>query len=269
MNSSIRVSRASVVRLRELLDDRELEIIESVGRLRLLSTGQIQRLHFFSGKPLSSARQCRRHLERLVELRVLTRLERRIGGVRAGSASWIYALGVAGQRLNANNHDRRVRRPWEPSLLFVRHRLAVNELFVKVVESDRAGELELIRFLPEPDCWRKFHGPGGVRQVVKPDGAVWIGAGEFEESYFLEVDLSTESVPALTKKLWLYRRYWLSGREQARNGVFPQVLLIAPSESRKAQLVEAAARQPSDSWPLFRVVLADQVIEVLSGKKLL
>ena len=44
----------------------------------------------------------------------------------------------------------------EPGLAFVRHTLAVTELYVRLREAERAGTLELLEFEPEPECWRSY-----------------------------------------------------------------------------------------------------------------
>src|SRR6266851_903019 len=103
-------------RLRSDLSERDLAILRSVHHLHFLSATQLQRLHFpsTSHTPLGAVRSCRRVLARLVDCRALIRLERRIGGVRAGSASFVYSLGPVGQRLLADEAPRRRRQ--EPSL---------------------------------------------------------------------------------------------------------------------------------------------------------
>lgn len=42
--------------------------------------------------------------------------------------------------------------PYQPGLAFHRHTLAITELYVQLVEADRAGTVELVRFDPEPHC---------------------------------------------------------------------------------------------------------------------
>ncbi len=80
------VNRLSGLRLVELAGgapERERRIIETVVSLRLASVTQLERLYFArTATPASRARLARRTLARLVELRLLGRLERRIGGVR-------------------------------------------------------------------------------------------------------------------------------------------------------------------------------------------
>ena len=77
-------------------------------------------------------------LGRLVQWRVLATFERRIGGTRAGSEGLVYALDVAGQA--AYGSELRARRPNLPGVRFVRHVLAVSEVYVSLVESARADK---------------------------------------------------------------------------------------------------------------------------------
>ena len=197
--------------------------------------------------------------------RVLARLDRRIGGARAGSAGFVYALDVAGQHL-AQRHQAggRRRRPWTPSVAFVDHLLAVTELWVRLVEADRQGPLELIEFQAEPGCWRRFLGPGGADVILKPDAFARVGLGHYEDAWFVEVDRATESPSSLGRQLSAYRQYWSSGREQARHGVFPQVLVLVPTERRQEVVETACRRQPAEAWPLFRVAPYEHAVAVMA-----
>src|ERR1019366_9149983 len=87
--------------LRSELSGRDLAIIGQVADLRLMSARQIETIHFPLSEHESShaaSRACQRALARLVRDRLLARLERRVGGVRAGSAAFVYGLGQVGQR---------------------------------------------------------------------------------------------------------------------------------------------------------------------------
>lgn len=209
-----RMSAARVAWVKGRLGQRDLLIVQTLGRVRVASAKQ--RIHLFASSPLSNARSCRAVLARLARWRVLARLDRRVGGVRSGSAGYVYALDVVGQRIAAEGppiRGSRFRRPWTPSAPFLDHALAVTELYVRLLEAERGGQFQLLAFETEPDCWRSFHGPAGEMVVVKPDAFVRIGAGEFEEHAFVEVDQGTESRRALAVKLDRYRTYWASGRE--------------------------------------------------------
>ena len=269
MSARVRVTEAYAAELAQTLTPREHAVVQTLDRLRLASVKQLERLHFADGTAQANARRARRTLARLTERRVVVLLERRVGGVRAGSRGSVYALDAAGQRLASACGPAgvtRIRRPWTPGSSFVAHQLAVSELYVGLVEASREGSVEVLDFDAEPASWRTFTGLGGARTVLKPDAFVRLGLGEFEDSYFVEVDRATQSAPSVARKLTLYRRYWQTGREQhRRSGVFPKVLVLVPSEARKAALVEVAAKQPPESWPLFQVARYDDALAVFCG----
>jgi hypothetical protein len=257
-------------RYRELeaqLSERDLAVLRHLSNLRFVSGSQLARLCFTDGPDrLTNARAARRALLRLVRLGTLGRLERPVGGIRAGSAGFVYYLGVAGQRIvvaRGWQPKRRVRRSLTPGTLFVRHALQVAELHTGLTEADRSRRLELLELAAESSCWRSFDGLGGQRSTLKPDSYVRLGLGAYEDSYFLEVDQGTEGSRALERQLQLYIAYHRSGREQAERQVFPRVLWLVSSEQRKAVLVDSLARLPAESWGLFQVARFDGAINAL------
>lgn len=265
--SGVRMTDQRVAKLDSHLQNRDRDLIETLDLLRVACTRQLERLHFTDGTKLANARACRKTLERLVALGIVARLERRVGGVRSGSAGFTYALDVGGQRLASGTGPaggRRPRRPWTPGQAFLRHQLDVTELYVLLKESERNGALQLIEFWAEPLCWRRFTGIGGASTVLKPDAFARVGRGDFEHLAFIEVDRATQSVPTIVRKLAVYRRYFQTGREQERFGAFPRVVFLVPSEKRKQRLVDALADQPADHPDLFRVALFDDALAVLS-----
>jgi hypothetical protein len=192
----------------------------------------------------------------MVARRLVGRLPRRIGGVRAGSAGFAYTLDVAGQRLMTPERTR-WQRPWPVGTPFLAHSLAVAELYVSVREAEAAGRLRLAGFQAEPASWRSFPGVGGGRQVIKPDARVTVRLGRYEDTWMVEVDRATESLPTIKRKCELYVRYWQSGRE---GEVFPRVLWLVPDEARREQLLAVLSRLPADTWQLFTVALASEAI---------
>lgn len=271
MSPQSRITEAYVADLAEVLTPRERELVQTLDRLRLASVKQLERLHFTAHSPQANARQARRTLSRLTELRVVTRLNRQVGGVRAGSRGAIYTLDVAGQRLASACGPAggiRLRRPWTPGASFLAHHLAVSELYASLVESARRGAVELLAFDAEPAAWRTFTGMAGAKTVLKPDAFVRLALGDFEDAYFIEVDRATHSGPSVARKLGVYRRYRQTGREQARwSGVFPEVLILVPSEARRSALREVVAGQPAESRGLFRVALYRDALGVLTGRE--
>lgn len=259
-------------RLAELdrqLSERDRALIETLDRLRVATTAQLRRLHFTDLTSASSARQAPTALRRLAGLQVLTELPRRVGGVRSGSAAAIWSLDLAGQRLTSfcgPAGGRTTRRPWTPSLAFLAHRLDVSECYVSLVEAARAGRCELLDFEAEPFSWRRYAAPFGGTAQLKPDAFARLAVGEYERGAFIEIDRATESPSTVGRKLRSYRHYWQTSREQERRGYFPQVVFSVPTEARKSVLVDLCGREPEETWPLYRVVLADELTDAVIGE---
>jgi hypothetical protein len=262
------VSRLSAGRLVDLageLSVRERTLIETVARLRLVSGKQLERLHFAeTQRPASRARLARRACARLVEHGVLGRLERRIGGVRAGAAGYIYFATPAGQRLVAYWLGEGLARPrsrYEPSRAFARHAVGVSECYVQLVAAERESQLELLAFETEPV--RAFVGPGGARSVLRPDAFVRLSLsdGATELHAFLEIDCGSEGRQALTRKCRAYIAAWRSGIAP----VFPQVIWITTTERRAQLLREVCSSMPAEAWKLFVVTTPERALEVLAG----
>ncbi len=253
---------------REHLSTRDLEIIRQVSKLRLISSRQIEALYFSvedHASGLSAARGCRRVLAGLTENRLLVRLDRRVGGVRAGSASYIYGLGPVGHRvLEAGGNRPRFR---EPTTTFVDHTLAVTQVVVDVTLARRGGAFEILSCQSEPRCWREFSGLGGP-MFLRPDLFLALGVGEYEQHWFVEIDRGSEHLPALLRKCRIYDAYYRSGKEQAAHGVHPRVCWIMPDNRRVARLEAAIARDHRLTRALFVTTTFEQALSTLSGGSL-
>jgi hypothetical protein len=265
LGSYQRLGRQGRARLRAELSARDLAILADVDRFRLLSARQIETLHFATAAtPLTAARTARRALRRLVDWGLLKRLERRVGGLYGGSAAFVYGLTDAGQRLLNAGEERPRRRLREPGLLFVQHTLAIAELAVGLVSLARStSDLEVLDLQAEPTCWRQWTRPDGGREVLRPDLYLALGAGQDELRWFVEVDLGSEHLPTLRRKCLAYQRYYDSGHEQVREGVFPQVLWAVPDERRRAQLEQLLRRERGLTTGLFAVTTLDAAVERL------
>ncbi len=247
------LTRHRLAEIEASLTDRDRSVLTTLYRIRVATSVQLERLHF----PDVIRRRARHLLAGMVRRRLLARLPRSVGGVRAGSAGYVYTLDAAGVRLIAGQSRRR---PWDVGLPFLAHTLAVSELYVRLVEAHRLGTLVLVSFTTEPACWRSFSGPGGGRVTLKPDAYAVVQLGGYEDHWFIEVDRSTEPASTLARKLDVYRRYWQSGAEQARADIFPRVLFVVPDAKRHATLMEVFGRQPADTWHLYTVALFDEAV---------
>lgn len=261
--SGPRVGGAAVQDTRERIGIRDLGVVRQVAGLRLMSGRQIEAVHFPSADHVlteTAARQCRRVLARLVRDRILQRLDRRVGGIRAGSSSYVYALGPVGHRLL--DGDRARPRRYEPSVTFIAHQLAVSQLVVDLTLASRSGVFELLDVEGEPACWRTV--PTMGRVVLRPDLFLAVGANELEYLWFVEVDRGTHHRPAVLRKARLYENYYRSGVEQATHGVFPRVVWIAPDETRATRLRNALdSGELTDG--LMLITTADEALRVLAG----
>ncbi len=255
------VSARGVTRWRERLSARDLAIIRQVGELRLMSARQIEAIHFAEHETGAAAMRARqRVLARLVRDGLLISLERRIGGVRAGSAGLVLALGPLGGRVLSLEGPRR--RAHEPGLRFVDHTLAISQLIVDITVASRRGLLDVLEAQAEPRCWREFGGFDGRR--LRPDAFLALGSGDYELRWFIEIDRSSESLPVIVRKCQLYADYYQSGNEQAAHGgVFPRVCWIAPDEVRAERVRRAIARDRQLRVQLFVVTTAELALDVL------
>jgi hypothetical protein len=253
------VTRSRVEAIRSQLNPSQKAILSDVGRLGLITGSQVQRLYYEPS--ISGGRLARKHLGQLIDWQVLLRLKRSVGGERAGSSGYVYALGAAGQRLLHPNRSRYVP-VWTPRPSHLRHAVSVSELYISLreVEHNR-GDMELTTYDTEPRCWRHYFGPGGARTTLKPDALAAIANGDYEYRYFIEMDCSTEHRPQIVAKAKTYVRYRQSGREQAATDIFPFVLWVTPTDKRRSLIIDALATLPPEHWQLFMVATADEAAE--------
>lgn len=252
--------------LLELLTERDLLILKDLEHFRMLSTRQIQRLRFFGHSTTASGtRTAIRVLGRLEGHGLLGRLARRVGGSVRGSAATVWQLASTGERLLRNLAGGQARRRYiEPSPRFSAHALAVADLAVSVLEADRTSRLDLLELRAEPDCWREYSGGSGQHEWLKPDLYVVTADSQYETYSFIEMDLATEHLPAITRKCQRYQRYFATGIEQRTSEVFPAVIWITVSETRAQKLRDAISHEPSLSASLFHVTTSDQALALIA-----
>lgn len=243
------------------LNDRDCKVVEILVVVQLASGAQIR--HLVWGEGTSAARQARRQMVKLSDLRVVSRQDQRVGGVRSGLEGYAYSLDIVGQLMTGLTTRRR--RPRSIGLPFVAHAMAVTDCYIALKVLEDRGVIELTHFEAEPSCWREFSGPGGARLTLKPDAFVISAQGDFEDRWYLEIDRSTESPSRLLKKAETYVTYYRSGREQAANDVFPRVLWVVPDARRASQLIETLGKLPADYWTLFQVTTTNQFTAAITA----
>lgn len=248
------------------LSARDHQIVQTVAAYRVLSGDHIRRWHFpmlEHGSAAGALRRSQRSLHRLVVDGVLATLDRRVGGVRAGSAGYCYVLGYRGQKLV--QPARRARSAYTLGERFVAHALAVADITVGLVEAQRAGLMEVLEVEPEPVAWRRYVAASSAVEVLKPDLFTAVAVDDRELRWFVEVDRATESLARIERKCRQYLTYLRTGREQELHSVFPKVLWTVPHDKRRQQLLGVMARLPPPADRLFAVTLHDHVINELKG----
>ncbi len=233
MTTRRRIGHRQLQQLQNQLSQRDTSVLRSLQRYRLLTVSQLQRLHFTEHASVNTAnRVTRRVLNRLHHERLVGRLERRIGGIRAGSAGHIYTLTPLGHRLLGET----TRKRWhEPNRYFVEHTLAISETAVNIMAGAEAGNYKPLNVAPEPTAWRHYT-DGLAPVVLKPDLYAEVANNDYELRWFVEIDRATESSTVVARKCEQYVDYWRSGTEQQRHGIFPKVLWIVPTNHRLDQI---------------------------------
>lgn len=246
----------------EKLNEKDIEILRLLYQARYASNKQIARL-FFADSPTESTslRRANRATQKLTELKLVRHLFRRIGGVRAGSGSYVFTLSNTGGKLlkqvdDTINASRR--NAYEPSSNHLKHTLAITEVYTQLRELDRefkTMELERVEF--EPQCWRTYS-KNGVAQFLKPDLFAHVVLDEYEDLYMIELDCGTESLTRVLNKSKQFVAYYNSGIEQNIYGVFPLVIWLVPNEKRKLAIKNKLIDELDTYWQLFEVLTLDE-----------
>ena len=269
MNPSARISRPMLSQLEEKISNRDMNILQVVQEHRFLTTRQVTGF-CFTDKPTPTAalRAAHRALKKLADLTLITPLERRIGGVRAGSGGAIWSLTEPGQRLlthlKGGDLESRRQRFREPSTAFLVHTLAVADVHLALQQTTAADErVRLQEVELEPACWRAYLGLGGTPLTLKPDLAAITRTVDFEDHWFLEVDRATEPPSRIVRKCQQYQDYYRTGNEQQRHGVFPLVVWIVPTARRQTQLEQRLHDELAIDSRLFVVITLEDLPTLL------
>jgi Replication-relaxation len=261
MNSRVSGQRLAV--LRGELTERDWAVMGMLAAVKLANGTQLRRATIGDSSP-AAERAARRQLARLVEWRVVERLERRQGGLGRGSDAWTYALGPAGLRLSSNGD--RARRPSLPSRPMWNHALLGAEIYTRLVEAIRGSNRELALWQGEPVCWRDYPGPYGERLRLKSDAFVIVSGPDYEDMAFVEFDTGSQSREVIRAKIKAYSRYAASGQEQGvQDGVFPRVVFVTSSQERRLLLIELLTYLPTEESRLFVVGQLEDAAWLLTG----
>ena len=259
-----RVSLKQLEELEPSLSDRDKNVLRSIQAYRYLTTSQIQRLHVIdAASPSAALRAASRNLKKLKEHHLIGALARRIGGIYSGSGSSVWHLDAAGEHLLRllDNKARLHKTNFEPSAYFLAHTLSVSECFVRLTEMSRKKGVHLSEAQNEPYCWRPYNDAGKIVSLKSDLFAITL-CDNYEDRWFFEIDLATESPIKVIEKCHRYLQYYRSGLEQEQYRVFPLVVWIAPDAARKSS-VELRIKEEFSKQPNIFVVITPDELESL------
>jgi len=264
-----RVDHRSLVRIRDELSAGHQAVLDWLLAHRYATTHQLRAACFAeTGRSdVATARATTRALRRLDDAGLIRTLQRRVGGLQAGSAVGIYQLTPGGYRVAGGTAGRF--RSHEPSPRLLGHWLAIGDVHVALQDIATHVDVEV-----EPASWRRYTGLGGETKWLQPDLAVVLRGrdadGAYESRWFIEVDLGTEGFGRLERKALGYETYLRTGIEQERHGVFPLVLWLFAGETnrdgrRQARFASLVERSSRLTTALHRTATPDDLLDALRG----
>lgn len=237
--------RTEVVRL----SARDRSVVELVGELRQLPARLIGDFCFYG---LRSATPRKRSLQRLVEHKLLARLELRlVGGSGGGSSQFVYQLGKQGGRLlGAAKECPRFTR-YDP------HMVMTAECIGRVKLLEHHEKLALLGFKGEDTAYTEVRDPStGQRIKLTPDA--WLDVGVHEPrrrlALWLEVDRGTEhNSVQIAAKLARYVQAYRAWDVKRHGAVFPRIVFVVP-DSRRARWVRRELGKVPDQFKMLFAV---------------
>ena len=265
-SKATKLDRRQLERIEQVLTARDHAVLQAIRKYHFLTTDQIGRLYVTDCSTKTSQTRHQNLLtKRLADHGLIQALSRRVGGQGGGSSVQVWYLTEAGHRLlmlnDPGDHPRK--RFVEPSSTFLAHTLAVAECAVQLTCLCRESEdLSLEQIDTEPPCWRAYKDNGTV-SYLKPDLFAITNYDHYEDRWFIEMDLDTESPRQVVDKCNAYLQYYYTGAEQKETGMFPLVVWIVPSTTRKERLQEYIRDSIKGQPKMFLVITPDQLEKML------
>jgi hypothetical protein len=198
-----------------VLQDRDQHLLEELGVMRVIDRDQ--------AKVVAGFQSTRRVNDRLLRLTRAGLLKQ----IPLGSGEQV-AYALAGKSPQPSSAI--------PAVLFVRHQLAINSIYLLAKYRTLPAGVRLLR-------WMRFDQPLSKTLPLIPDGYFEIESGAQTRPMFLEVDLGTEALPVWQKKTQLFLQLALSGEFTK---IFAQsqfrVLVVANTERRMQNIRATVAR---------------------------
>ena len=263
---STKLSRAQLVEIEAKLSARDHAVLQAIKKYRFLTSDQIGRLYLADCTTKTSrTRNQNLLLQRLGGCGLIAPLARRVGGFGGGSTLQVWHLTEAGMRLLSLN-DPGVpprKRFLEPSTTFLEHTLAIAECAVQLTCLCRgSADLALEMVDAEPTCWRRYK-DGDKVCYLKPDLYAITEYDGYEDHWFIEMDLGSESLSQVLDKCNMYLRYYYTGIEQKATEMFPLVVWLVKDAERKNSIKTYIRENLKDLPKMFLVITPDELEKMI------
>lgn len=263
-----KLSRIQLTELQDRLSARDHAVLGTIRKYRFVTSTQVGRLFFAEcSTKTSRTRNQNLLLQRLGDYGLIRPLKRRVGGSGGGSTLKVWHLTEAGQRLLTLNDPDSIKRKRivEPQALFLEHTLAITECAVQMTDLCRySADLNLVAIDAEPTSWRRYNDNGNA-VYLKPDLFTITTYEKYEDRWFIEMDLGTESPRQVVDKCNAYLQYYYTGIEQKESGMFPLVVWIVKDTNRKEKLKESIRSSIKAQPKMFLVITPDELEKTLRG----
>lgn len=208
------------------LSAKEEQLLKFLLKAKYATTKQLARLYFSDSVSSSTAlRRANLTTKKLNDKGYIRHLDRHIGGVRAGSGSFVWTISTKGLKwlkhfkpslaITRQNH-------YEPTWHHLEHTLEISEIYVQLTELKNKHLVQSIdKFQFEPNCWRGWLDKHASRMILKLDCYIEISLDDYLDSYFIEVDKNTESLARVINKSKQYIRYYNLNIEQKKYRCIP------------------------------------------------
>ncbi|WP_241473802.1 replication-relaxation family protein [Mycolicibacterium neoaurum] len=203
---------------------RDVEILKLVGRFGQLTTPQVRSLVFPHQR---SRTPCDHALHRLVKADLLALVDQRHpGGPRGGSSYNTYQLGSQGWALFMSGRYKKAR-------VIRAHQLAIADVYVSLLEAERAGDLKIFHYATEPDSHIQV---GGA--FLKPDLYIDVGINAIgkRRAFWLEIDLGTERQKQVMDQVSAYQTAYEASSEYPLKLYPHSTIFLATDEARATEI---------------------------------
>lgn len=235
------------------LTKRDLELLTTVSRFRVMTTTQLEAL-FFTSRSTAQYR-----LQRLFQHEFLERQFLSVLGAAPTSSRTLYTLGERGAAAVAQSTDTDPRDIYRPkggvyAWKFIEHTLAINDFRVAVTVAARNSGFTIAEWLDEatfrasPD-YVELRGENGrmSRKPVYPDAYFYLVTPRGKSRFFLELDRGVEPHAKIKPQFAVYEAYTTSGQyEQRFQAKSLRILVVTTTPKRLTSLKKVAAEVEGD-----------------------